>query len=475
VINDFSTLVTGIGRLTFKGMGDIVGPFIVRRHQHFGAQRVEFDDLSRADGVILHISAENPLTDFRSVEQGLALMQAGATLVKVEGAVPGTNFERLERSGSTKRREQTVLAGTQLRLNNQFNLRKIKRQKMFRILVAREPELWKFDIDELDRAVKRQHVHLALYGVSENFVEEKSCPACGSGEMSPLYGRASQPVIGYVSPDIPLYFQCRACGLGFMTPRVSSDRVEELYDDYDAADGAMPVEMIAAALISPKHTVALRFAASAIPANARVLDLGGGSGRFSLHAKQEMPHWSVVHSDFAVRQNPHLTDRGIETRTINIVEDEFGKDEFDLITAFEVIEHLDYRSFVGLVAKLKQALRPGGCFLLTTPDLDSPLIRAFDFFNAYAPHHLLLFSRSWLETFFSQSDSGFEIVEIASAADLLDDGAAYFDYYALTSPTDQLRSSATLLKHLLSDNRTREAALAEGYGSEVIVVVRVLK
>ena len=159
-------------------------------------------------------------------------------------------------------------------------------------------------------------------------------------------------------------------------------------------------------------------------------------------------------------------------RVVNLIE-KLGK--FRIGVGWDSACLDDFKSFVDLVHKVKAALRPGGCFLLTTPDMDSPLIHAFDFFNAYAPHHLLLFSRTWLSRFFERPESNFDILQTAASADLLDDGAAYFDYYVQTCPTPQLRAAARVMKTLLVDEKSRSAILSIGYGSEVIMLLRVKK
>jgi hypothetical protein len=117
-----------------------------------------------------------------------------------------------------------VEADTQSRFNTQFNLFKFKRLKMFRLLLQAEPALHTLDLAGIVGATRKHHRRLALYGADEGSLDLAACPHCGAIDLSPLPGRASQPLIGFVSPEIPLYQRCRHLGLGFMTPHARPAR-----------------------------------------------------------------------------------------------------------------------------------------------------------------------------------------------------------------------------------------------------------
>ncbi len=470
----FRSVIRKSPRLTFNRSDDVIYPFIEKRHRHFGASNITFVDDSSSDPppseTTVITSAMNPLTDFDLVRRAIAAL-GDAQIATTTGAIPGTQVDCVA-SGRRSGIARVVRWDTQARYNTQFNLYKFKRLKMFRLLLEAEPRLHTLNIPDIVEATIRHHLHLALYGADEGSVEIENCPYCGSAAFAPLPGSASQPLIGYVSPEIPLYRLCESCGLGFMTPHVAIEQTAAIYDAYDFADSGLGVTAPHESALSTKQQSALDMATRHLGNSARVLDLGGGTGRFSYYAKRQHSGWHVVHSDFEARKQSFLAEYGIETRNINIARDEIGHNEFDLIAAFEVIEHLDFSTFVSMISKVQRALRPGGYLLFTTPDLDSPLVRAFDFFNAYAPHHLLLFSATWLRRFFSERSSGFDPVELATGGDLLDDAESYFRYYAETSPTSQLRASAEIIRSLAASDTNRHALLAQGYGSEVIMLLR---
>jgi SAM-dependent methyltransferase len=57
------------------------------------------------------------------------------------------------------------------------------------------------------------------------------------------------------------------------------------------------------------------------------------------------------------------------------------RDSVDLVTAFHLIEHLDVETLLALLAAARQALRPGGCVLLETPNPANLRMAACDFYN----------------------------------------------------------------------------------------------
>jgi SAM-dependent methyltransferase len=470
----FFSVIRSFSKFSALDGDSVVNAFIERRHRHFGAQDVVFvEDFAQAEvrnGTTLFASAANPLTDFRLVSAALEKIANGAHSVTFAGAIPGTQVERIVAAHSNGP-DVSLTTDAQARYNTQFNLYKAKRLKMFLLLLELEPSLYSFDVFQLVDATKKHHRKLALYGADMGCNELRECPHCGGTELQPLRGIASQPLIGFVSPDIALYVRCLTCGLGFMTPQVAIDRTESIYDAFDFADSATNYAAHEAPL-SLKQKSALAMAEPCLRNGSVVLDLGGGTGRFAYRVKMLHPDWRVVHSDFDARSQEFLRESGIETRSINVVADPLGSETFDLITAFEVIEHLDYMSFTNLVKKVHLALKSGGSFVFTTPDIDSPLVMAFDFFNAYAPHHLLLFGRRWLTEFFADPSRGFKVAAIASGGDLLDDHSSYFGYYAETSPSTQLQAGAHLLRTLLANEANRALLLERDMGSEVIMLLQ---
>jgi len=95
-------------------------------------------------------------------------------------------------------------------------------------------------------------------------------------------------------------------------------------------------------------------------------ELGCGTGIVLDNIAQNFPHFDLFASDLAstglqysARRIPHATFYQMDARQIPFVE------EFDLIGAFDVLEHIEEDEQV--LAQLYQALAPGGGLILTVP------------------------------------------------------------------------------------------------------------
>jgi SAM-dependent methyltransferase len=80
----------------------------------------------------------------------------------------------------------------------------------------------------------------------------------------------------------------------------------------------------------------------------------------------------------------------------------------DLVTAFHLIEHLDIERVLTLIAAAQDALRPGGCLLLETPNPTNLQMAACDFYND--PTHRTPLPPAL--TAFLVSASGFDEIEV---------------------------------------------------------------
>jgi O-antigen chain-terminating methyltransferase len=56
-------------------------------------------------------------------------------------------------------------------------------------------------------------------------------------------------------------------------------------------------------------------------------------------------------------------------------------DSVDMVTAFHVIEHLDTEELLAMLEAASNALRPGGCLLLETPNPANLVMASCDFYN----------------------------------------------------------------------------------------------
>ncbi|MBK8258459.1 MAG: class I SAM-dependent methyltransferase [Polyangiaceae bacterium] len=101
-----------------------------------------------------------------------------------------------------------------------------------------------------------------------------------------------------------------------------------------------------------------------IPAKARVLDVGCGNGEF-LAAAAELGH-TVFGLDFSEAAAEACLKRGVLAVAGDFLKYDFGdRAPFDLITLWDVVEHLDHPFEV--MVRARELLAPGGCLLLKVP------------------------------------------------------------------------------------------------------------
>jgi SAM-dependent methyltransferase len=492
-VREFQFVITSHPRLAFREAESKVLGFLRRRLAHAGApepriaasreEAVQAANLLLAQAsrgyIVLH-DAMNPLVDLELVREMGATIErnAGASAI-CDGAIPGTQVEAVLSAA----RLDAVPAGggdiplrvrwpSQERHNNQFNLYKYKRLKMFLGLEAELRGMHAMRVDDFVAALESEAVFhkLAAFFEDAELIEHSSCPHC-NGRLAPLPVRMSQPFCGYLPSRRPLYHECERCGLVVASPALHEKDIASVYDEWDRQDFVVTHN-------NPYHAGAPRCdlgpIAGELPRQARSLDLGGGMGRFSQFLKQAYPEWSVTHSDFEIKRNPELEAAGIRTLALNFLEEPIGRGSYDLITAWEVLEHVPFHRLGGVLDSIHRALAPGGFFVFSTPDFDSPVCRSMDFFAACPPFHFLVFSERWLRRYFTQSGK-WQYLPPRACSDFLDDAPMWYDYGSKTAPSFQMRATAELLRAIFDQDAQgdlRRALLKRGLGTEVIVTLR---
>lgn len=131
------------------------------------------------------------------------------------------------------------------------------------------------------------------------------------------------------------------------------------------------------------------------PRGLKLLDVGCGTGGFLIEAQKL--GYDVFGVDFDEEQIKFARSFGLESVYVGDVFSFLDKydEEFDVITGFEIIEHLDKpREFLNLIYR---ALKPGGYICLSTPNRlrIGPRNEFWDF----PYHHLTRWSKGSLENF----------------------------------------------------------------------------
>jgi len=187
--------------------------------------------------------------------------------------------------------------------------------------------------------------------------------------------------------------RCCDCGLIFAGRRPTEAELVENYGGYSRADYDSP--------ITRQRYRELLDGFEGYRQTNRILDMGCGIGFFLEEAQRRS--WEAHGSEFEPRAVEINRAKGLDCVQAPIGLDTFEPSSFDVITAFEVVEHL--RDPLAEAAVIARALRPGGLFYCTTPNfasLSRRLLRGRWSIVSY-PEHLSYFTPStlgsWLERF----------------------------------------------------------------------------
>jgi 2-polyprenyl-3-methyl-5-hydroxy-6-metoxy-1,4-benzoquinol methylase len=212
--------------------------------------------------------------------------------------------------------------------------------------------------------------------------ERVECPICGHRRFGPLahYRRAH-------------LVRCERCRQVFSARRPADAELAHNYGQYPREDLVSPITR-------QRYCKLLEGFVEYRQTN-RLLDFGCGLGFFLEEA--QAAGWQAHGSEFESRAVEINRAKGLSCAQAPIGPDDFGPGWFDVITAFEVVEHLrDPREDARLIAQL---LRPGGLFYCTTPNFASLSRRALRSRWAVIeyPEHLLYFTPrtlcGWLAEF----------------------------------------------------------------------------
>jgi SAM-dependent methyltransferase len=201
----------------------------------------------------------------------------------------------------------------------------------------------------------------------------RACPVCGSALLSR-----------------PRFFQkdnlcrCKKCSLAFETRIPSDDELKRTYQVYSYRD----LRPCPQATINSYNKVLHSF--RKWKGNRRILDLGCGQGDFLAQAQAH--GWIAKGLEYSESAVALCRKRGLDVMEGSLKSSGFANESFDIITAFEVLEHL--RRPAELFQTASKLLNKGGLLYLTTPNFNA-LIRHFQRDSFYVldyPGHLCIFT-----------------------------------------------------------------------------------
>lgn len=437
------------------------------------------------DGYVVVVDIMNPFLDHELVYQGIDMLRLSDRLsVKIEGAIPGTEpgliiaLQVLQKyvacdysNLSSLESIDTLYIETDMQYihNNQLNLYKYKRLKQFFTLISNRPDIALSTVNDVINVLDEDNIYDMLFSFGEQIrlVRYDACPYC-KGTLMPLRNYMSQPFCGYLSSKKSLYYECVKCSLVISSPCIHSEDVYKVYDEWDKQDF-----MVSTNNPYTENSVRCNFdrIIESLPKETHVLDLGGGIGFFSGYLQSKYPSWNVTHSDFEIKAT---TVGDVQTRTLDFTRQEIGDQQYDIISAWEVLEHVPVEKLDFVVENIWKGLKFNGYFIFSTPDFGSSACKSFDFYALCPPFHYTVLSTKWLSAYFSRSNL-FRVLEIRHNSDFLDDAINWYGYGEKTTTSMPLRHTSTLLKTIFSSPQSelvKKFLLEKGLGTEVCFIVQ---
>jgi len=194
--------------------------------------------------------------------------------------------------------------------------------------------------------------------------------------------------------------KCLSCGFVFCGPVPTQEELVEHYKGYTRNDDISPIT------IKRYHKLLDGF--EKYRKHNRIIDVGCGNGHFLKVALSR--GWEVYGTEFTDEAILECTRKNINMKKGALNQDDYEAGFFDIITSFEVLEHIN--NPLEEIKKFKSILRTGGLIYLTTPNFNS-LSRYYlrqKWTVIEYPEHLSYYTAKTLRLLFEKS--GFQMKKI---------------------------------------------------------------
>lgn len=196
-------------------------------------------------------------------------------------------------------------------------------------------------------------------------------------------------------------YQCKNCGVIFVYPQPSKSRLTGYYKDNYYEKPSIFFGLIRA----------LRKKAFSKMPPGKILDVGCGEGTFLLAMSQA--GWQCYGTEVSKSSQEfsgRLKEKGIRVHYGELTEAGLGAASFDLVTLWQVAEHLrNPKEYMQVAQRL---LKKGGSLFISVPNIGSMSFALLKckWFHLDLPRHLFHFNPKSIS--FLLENNGFEIVRI---------------------------------------------------------------
>lgn len=153
--------------------------------------------------------------------------------------------------------------------------------------------------------------------------------------------------------------KCKECDFVFCSQKPSHEELIQHYNQYTRGGEISSITI--------KRYQELLDIFEPYRKNNNIIDIGCGDGYFLVEAKKR--GWNVYGTEFTDEAVDNCRKNGINIHQGKLDSNNYSKEFFDIITSFEVIEHINNPK-EELVEVIK-ILRTGGGFYITTPNFNA--------------------------------------------------------------------------------------------------------
>jgi len=162
--------------------------------------------------------------------------------------------------------------------------------------------------------------------------------------------------------------KCTACRFIYVNPQPTEQELDRLYREYYGDEGHDLAHSLCFRRPVFEHGVKTL---NHLARGGKLLDIGCGTGDFLVRAREA--GWDATGVELSARAAAHARDRGLHVRTGSVVEQGFPSDCFNVVTLWDVLEHLpDPRREIREVYRI---LKLGGILVVRVPNTHVQLMK----------------------------------------------------------------------------------------------------
>lgn len=226
-------------------------------------------------------------------------------------------------------------------------------------------------------------------------MENTDCCLCHHNDHTLIYSGLPDRLLDTHEPKFT-FVKCKHCGLIYQSPRPTQDEISsyypDRYDSYEISNLTKTKSWLAQKAYDYGQNKRSHLITH-YKASGRLLDVGCATGTFLTHMRRHLENWQLN----GVEISPHAseiarTQFNLDVFTGTLEEAHFTDQYFDVITLWEVLEHL-YNPIETLI-EVHRILKKDGIIVLRIPNgssLDACLFKQY-WEGLDPPRHLFVFT-----------------------------------------------------------------------------------